>query len=69
MRVIRLKPGNISQIMQTRDLSDLRHRDHTVGIGDLSNVWELRTQYLWIRCVFSFITHFFVEKYFAHAIA
>ena len=38
MEAIRLPPGNVSYIIQIRDLSALKDLQHEVGIDDLSNV-------------------------------
>ena len=37
MQIVRLPPGNISQIMQIKSVA-LKDLDHRVGMGDLSDV-------------------------------
>ena len=38
VQIVRLPPGNMSQIMQIRGMSALKYLYHYVGVGDLSDV-------------------------------
>ena len=41
MQITRLPHGNMSEIIQIRNISALKDLDHQVRIGDLSDVWNL----------------------------
>ena len=41
MQVIQLPPGDMSYIIQIRNISALKDADHKVGIDDLSDGWTV----------------------------
>ena len=57
MQIIRLQPGNMSEIIQIRNLSALKSIDYEVRIDDLSDVCDsLTAGVTYVQCCLSYQT-------------